>query len=103
MKETIFIFFNYLSAFLFSVSTIYQISKVYNRKRTVGIMLTTVFIRLCAFGVFLPYLIYFKVYHTVYTVSFQAFITIILILLVCYYRYWKRTDDVDLSIYLLSE
>ena len=64
-------------------------------------MLTTVCIRLVAFGVFLPYLIHFKIWHTVYTILFQTFITIFLILQVCYYRYYKKVDDVDFSMYLL--
>lgn len=103
MNQIVFIFLNYLSAFLFSISTIYQIGRVYYKKTTGTIMLTTVFIRLVAFCVFLPYLIHFKIFHTVYTVSFQAFITMVLIILVCYYRYWKRVDDVDFGRFLLPK
>lgn len=102
MNQNIYIFFNYLSAFLFSLSTIYQIYRVLKADTTKGIMLTTVIIRLCAFCVFLPYLVHYMVWHTVYTVSFQGCITIFLIILVCYYRYWKRVDDVDLTQYLLQ-
>lgn len=103
MDESIYIFLNYFSAFLFSLSTMYQIYRICKIDKTVGIMLTVVTIRLCAFGLFLPYLIYFNVWHTVYTVSFQASITLFLILLVCYYRYWRRVDDIDFSMYLLHE
>jgi len=102
MKELYYIFFNYLSAFLFSVSTVYQISRIFYIKKTSGIMLTTIFIRLLAFCVFLPYLIHFKIYHTVYTIFFQIFITVFLICLVCYYRYYIKSDQIDSS-YLLSE
>jgi len=103
MEDFYYIFLNYLSAFLFSVSTIYQICGVFYFKKTSGIMLTTVFIRLVAFCVFLPYLVHFKIYHTVYTILFQIFITIFLIYEVCYYRYWKKSDDVDFSMYLIHE
>ena len=103
MDGTEFIVCNYLSALLFSISTIYQICRIFYIKKTDGIMLTTVFIRLCAFGIFLPYLIHFKIYHTVYTILFQTFITMFLIVQVCYYRYWMKVDDVDFSMYLLRE
>lgn len=99
--EIWYIFCNYLSFILFSLSTVYQTYNVVRTKHTQNIMLTTVVIRLFALGVFLPYLIYFKVYHTVYTVICQVIITSTLIILICYYRYWKRSDDVDFSHYLL--
>ena len=103
MEDFYYIFLNYLSASLFSVSTIYQICRIFYIKKTLGIMLTTVFIRLVAFFIFLPYLIHFKIYHTVYTILFQIFITVFLICLVCYYRYWKKSDDVDFSMYLIQK
>lgn len=97
----LFIFCNYFSAFLFSISTVFQIYKVIKLKQTIGVMLTTVLIRFVGFFVFLIYLLYFEIYHTVYSVVCQSIITAILIIVVCYYRYYKRVDDVDFSMYLL--